>query len=454
MKRAGFRSDWAFNGRDRLSVQGTIYDGRSEQTVGYVENLTSSVAFRSDSEEVSGNSILLNWGRELSDKAALKVYTYFDQAKRKGLILDQEINTFDIEFQHRYRFRENQELTWGGGYRLIKDDIRGGFTVSFEPAKETSELYNIYLQDQISLSDELRVILGSKFEYGTYTHTEIQPSARLIWLLSPQHTLWGAVSRAVRTPARVERGVRINYLTLTSSSDLDGEFGPLEAGDRVLFSNFGSRQFDSEHLTSIEMGYRGQPDNKVSLDVALFYNDYNNLRSSERSFTVESDPAPLHALIADVNENNLEAKSYGLELASNWQLNSRWRLAANYTFLKINAKLKQHSTDSERPRQWEEGSPNHQAMISSSWDMKKNINVDLALYYVDQVSTSSIGRTITIPAYTRLDARLAWRPKKGMELSFAAQNITDRLHTEYSATDVVSSQIPRSFYAQVKLTWP
>ncbi|WP_054761315.1 hypothetical protein [Methylomonas koyamae] len=46
--------------------------------------------------------------------------------------------------------------------------------------------------------DDVRLIYGGKLEHNDFTGFELQPTARLLWNLDPQHSLWAAVSRAVR----------------------------------------------------------------------------------------------------------------------------------------------------------------------------------------------------------------------------------------------------------------
>src|SRR2546430_17010996 len=64
---------------------------------------------------------------------------------------------------------------------------------------------NVFAQDEIALQEYLRLTLGAKLENNYYTGTEPLPSARLAWKLEPQRLLWGAVSRALRAPSRIDR---------------------------------------------------------------------------------------------------------------------------------------------------------------------------------------------------------------------------------------------------------
>src|SRR5207253_191518 len=91
--------------------------------------------------------------------------------------------------------------------------------------------------------DRVRLTAGSKIERTTFSGVELQPSARLAWTPSSQHTFWAAVTRALRTPSRVEDGFRFTGLITPGSP-------PLYA--RVI----GDGNFESEKLMAYEAGYR------------------------------------------------------------------------------------------------------------------------------------------------------------------------------------------------------
>src|SRR5690606_18013779 len=95
------------------------------------------------------------------------------------------------------------------------------------------------------LDDRLYLTLGSKLQRNDYTDTEHQPNVRLAWLATERQTLWAAVSKAVRTPARLNED-----LVLYAPVDLPGL--PLPLYVNVV----GSDDFESEELIARELGYR------------------------------------------------------------------------------------------------------------------------------------------------------------------------------------------------------
>jgi iron complex outermembrane receptor protein len=99
-----------------------------------------------------------------------------------------------------------------------------------------------------------------------------------------------------------------------------------------------------------------------------------------------------------------------------------------------------------------EGSlPPHILSLRSSHDLGRNLKLDLWLRHVGERDATHVpGRHI--PAYTSLDARLAWTPRKNLELSLVGQNLLDATHQEF-ANDIfttVSVVIERRAYAQAR----
>ena len=441
IQRLGFRTDWEYSSQDALTLQGDLYQGDAEQTIINLENLFSTTQFQQDSAALSGGNLLMRWNHAPEQGADWELLAYFDQATRDDLSGLQRIKTFDVDFHQRFRLLEHQEITWGMGYRRIEDDTDGSFTVSFNPENTEQDIYSVFIQDEIFLRNDLRLTLGSKFEHNDFTGFEYQPSVRLLWLMAKAHSLWGAVSRAVRVPSRSDVDIRVNAAT-----------SPVPV-DPTLISVLGNKNFESEEILAFELGYRGQPRSDISLDVAVFYNIYDKLATSEVSFSMEGTPIPTNGLIASTYGNQMTGDGYGMELATDWQAMSNWRLSASYSWLKQNLRLDTSATNIVKVRGREDSTPpEQQFQLRSSWNIRDQFELDMALYYVDDiVALDPAGNVSGIPAYTRLDIRLGWQPQENIELSLVAQNLLDDNHAEFFTPAVLSSDVPRSFYAQAKL---
>ncbi len=435
--RIGFRSDWTVSPKDSLTVQGDGYLGSDDQTALNV-SLTSPFAFSNlTTVKVGGGNLLMRWKRMVSDSSNLTLQLYYDHTQRDQPNFGIKRNTYDIDLQHRFGLGTYQDFVWGFGYRLSQDSIKSSFRLSFMPNEQNFEIINTFVQDEIHLiPDRLRLTLGTKVSHNTFTGVEFQPNARLLWNPHPHHTVWTAISRAVRFPTRIERTGRLN-IAATPTPTL------------TLSALRGNSSFQSEELVAYEIGYRVKMPPHMSVDVAAFYNVYSRIVSLRReTVTVELTPGPAHALVPLRFSNDVNGNTYGIEVATRWQATSWWKLSANYTWLGM--RLSPPPTMLRPGISSQPGnSPKHQFQIRSMQDLPHDLTLDTAIYYVS--SLPNLG----VADYTRVDLRLAWQPVKGVEVSLVGQNVFDNQHPEFilgGATALAaSSEVPRSVYGQ--LAW-
>src|SRR5262249_13077344 len=161
-----------------------------------------------------------------------------------------------------------------------------------------------------------------KIEHNSYTGFEIQPSARLLWMPNARQSIWTAVTRAVRTPSRLER---------------DFEYWGFLAPRPPTFVRIdGNKDFDSEQLIGTELGYRTSIADRVYVDVSAFHNELDRLESFGAFTTViETSPPPARLVLALPYVNGVTGSSDGVELSTNWKALDRWQLKGSYTYLHI-----------------------------------------------------------------------------------------------------------------------
>ena len=297
------------------------------------------------------------------------------------------------------------------------------------------------MQDDIELSgDQLHLILGSKLERNTYTGYEIQPSARLLWTPGQRHTVWAAASRAVRTPGRFEHDGRLNVGIPPDSLFI----GSLKGISSLL----GNSALKSEDLLAFEWGYRTYALGEALLDMALFYNIYDDLNSLEDGgiFREESGLMPYLVLPFTI-DNKMNGKVYGIELMADRQVLERGRVRAMYSFVKVDLDLDAGSNDVSLMEGFDRFNPRHQFSLWSSFDLSPSVELDLIGRYVDELPG------LDIDNYIGFDARLGWRPVERLELSVAARNLFDKRHLEYvpDFEDTFPTQVQGSVYGMA--TW-
>jgi len=438
--RGGFRADWTPAGANSLTLQGDIYRTRFDETL-TVASLSApySNTFLNDGK-YSGGNILGRWNHT-SEGSSMSLQMYYDNTSitDHSLFGDHQ-NIFDIDFQHAFHVGDSQQFVWGLGYRSIRDKNNPSFTVSLQPNQVTLNQFSTFLQDEISLVDNrLQITLGSKFERNEFTGFEIQPNARLLWNLTPNQSIWTAVSRAVRTPALTEEGLRLNSQVIPPGAPANPTPFP------AVVAVFGSHQFNSEDLLAYELGYRVQAAKNLSLDISTFYNNYSNLRTAEPGAPfVEGSPAPTDIVIPFVAGNKMSGGTYGVELFADWKVIPKWRLVGSYSYLQMDIHKNANSQD-PTPDIPNGSSPRHQWYLRSSIDLPKHFEQDTTLRFVDQLPS------LNVPSYYSLDAHLGWRPVTSLELSIGGQNLLNNWHFEFMPDFVNTSPtvVKRSIFGSI-----
>ena len=435
----GWRLDWEPSESDTLSVHGDIYDTVLRETSLVLSPVALFAPPTLTPGEFTGGNALARWRHVFSERSDMALQVYFNRARQEIRDLGQRFDTFDFDFQHHLALGRRQDLLYGLGYRLIVDQTssNSGTPIQYVPKGKSIQIFSGFVQDALTLvKDRLKLTIGSKLERHDYTGFELQPSARLLWTPSAHQTVWAAISRAVRTPARYDQDLRSNF---RASSDADGT--PIE------IIAFGDSRTTSEVLHAYEFGYRVQPDKKLLLDIAAFYNLYDRLITIEPDQPFfQIDPQPPRLVLPYRFSNLGRGESYGLEATANLGLTRRWRLQGSYSFLRM--QLHHDAASQDTVSEGDEGlNPQHQFQFHSYLTLPHNLEMDSSLYHVSRLPNAGI------PGYTRLDLRFGWKVREGIELSLGLQNLLDHRHPEFDRIDVLvtTSQAKRSIYG--KATW-
>jgi iron complex outermembrane receptor protein len=404
MQQAGFRADGSA-GSDDWTLQGDIYRGISDTQffLGLI-NLGRL--------EASGANLLGRWTHRFDGDSSLRLQAYYDRSKRDDpLAYRPQERIADVEAQHALRLDAHQ-LVWGGGYRRASDDVQPGLFFGFVPASRTLHWSNLFLQDGIRLGDSVDLTLGAKLEHNDYTGTEKLPSARLAWKPAPQQLLWGAVSRAVRAPARLDRDIR------------------LPPPPRPVYIIAGGSDFVSEVATVFELGWREQLGAQFSYSLAAFHTRWSRLRSGQ---------PPPNAQV----QNMIDGSTQGIEAWADWRPVPRWRLSAGLTLLNEDLQVMPGSTDPVGPRALG-NDPHHQWSLRSSFDVTPTQELDIDVRRVAALPDPQV------PAYTAWNLRYGWRPRPDLLLALVGRNLFQPAHAEFG-DPIPRSEIARS--AMLQVTW-
>lgn len=427
--RGGFRIDTAGPSDDKFTLQGDYYNGAAgNPSIPGVD-------------VQSGYNVVGRWSHTFSPDSDMSLQLYYDRTNQSqptapfvllgttfepGGTFTDSLDTYDLNFQHHFKVGDRNQITWGAGYRFTHDQNGNAPTLVFVPAPLNQNLLSCFVQDEIKIQDDLFLTVGTKVEHNDYTGFEVQPSGRLQWNITPKQMIWTAVSRAVRTPSRIDH-------------DLVEPTGLPSFLPQSLLT--GTTAFTSETLIAYELGYRAQIGDKLTLSISTYYNDYSKIRSTTPSLPFGF---PIYL------QNNLEGQTYGVELTADYQLLDWWRLHAGYNFIKENIHVAPGEVDFTHGLN-ETADPQNQVSLRSSMDLPQNIEFDAGMRWVDTLTLNSGPTAGTVPAYFELEAKLAWHPTKDLEIAVVGQNLLHDQHAEYGFPGPNQVQIERNVYG--KIAW-
>jgi iron complex outermembrane receptor protein len=384
---------------------------------------------------VRGANLLGRWSRRLADDSDLSLQTYYDWTSLSDAVpplklagiafspagrLHDDLQTLDVDFQHRFRPTDSQEVVWGFGFRYTHDVVDNAPALAFLPTQLNQELYSLFAQDEIRLHDTLFLTLGSKIEHNEYTGFELEPSVRLMWQPRAAQTTWAAVSRAVRTPSRIDRDL----------SEGNPPYPVILRGDKA---------FKSENVLAYELGYRAQFGTAFTTTISTYYNVYDDVRSTRIT--------PV-TVIPFYFANDLAGHSYGMEFTGSLQLTDAWLLHAGYNLIESRLHVKNGQFDLSRARN-ETADPEQQVSLRSSLNLPRGFELAAGLRWADVLHNNNGPTVGTVPDYLELDARLAWHFGEHLELSVTGQNLLHADHPEYGFPGPGRTLVQRNVYGKV-----
>ena len=430
----GFRMDWDRHGRDTWRMQGDVYGQDFGERVGAATYNPPANYDLSGDATLYGGNILGSWRRVQGQDRDVDVEAYYAHDTRNELNFGDDRNTVDVDFMDRFPLAR-QEISWGGTLRAShgsEAELYSGLT--FTPSHRTDQLYQGFLQDEITLTpNRVSLIAGAKVLKTNYTGVLGEPDVRLLYTPTSTQTLWAAYTHAVRTPADVERDFNLS------------SFLGYSGGLPIMARFSANPNFRSEQLNGYELGYRASAGPKFYVDLTSFYNHYGDAFSEDlvRAPYVETNPAPTHVLIPAQFGNGLVATTSGGEIAPEWQPASWWRVGGWYSFLEMHVKKGTNSQDIGSAPAEQGSSPRHQALIENGFDLPRSIGVDTYVRYVSALPG------ISVSSYWTGDARIHWAATHHIGLTLAGQNLFQPHHVEFSYDPGPPVGIRRSIYGEI-----
>ncbi len=384
----GFRLDWGAEGEAQKQVWARAYDARFHE-IGFDLVSFTSVPTVDDKQgfqlygsttDADGNGTLAGW-------------INYDKQDRKTEV-DIEIVSLDLEYKRSFELSDNNTVTAGLGYRNIRSNLKGedDFFEDYSPRNEVQSIYRVFAVNTWMIPDsDFSFVLGLQGEHSTFSRWEAQPTARLSWNPGNGWSSWASYTQSKRTPSLEEK-------TLSQNSAI-----------------VGNPNFKPEDAKAYELGVRTQLSDKAILDLATFFNVYDDLSAG----TVNG----FGQLILD---NKGEGESYGVELAGDFKPSDDWNIRSGYTMFG-GTYTDQNDGSSLGTEQYH---PRHQLNIRSYYDVCEEVEFDVAAYFVED-----FGDAFKVAERWRLDVRIGYQPCDDLELYVGSQQLNSATESEFDGFD-------------------
>jgi outer membrane receptor protein involved in Fe transport len=177
-------------------------------------------------------------------------------------------NTYDVEFGNVNLLGSRQVLSYGGNFRY------NNFDLSIAPRGDNRTEGGAYLQDEIFVSELVRLNLGARVDkFDVVEGAVFSPRVALVLKPHADHAVRLSYNKAFRSPSLIN-----NYLDVTIANQLN--FAQL-ASINPVFTQLGTFNFlveatgnealREESIEAIELGYTGLINNRATVSAAVYY---------------------------------------------------------------------------------------------------------------------------------------------------------------------------------------
>lgn len=438
------RTDGILSGDDYEAFQVT---GRGELDLGNNSTLTLTGGHQNASSNGEALDFMnLHWEKILDDGSSWQVrwtesYIFRNRSRNyfsgsnNWLFNLADIRSREeiIEVQNNFQF-DRHNIVWGADYtRDVYRSTPLNDQQNTIPEDFANDQGSIFIEDEITLADNLWGTVGYRAHYNELTHFDWAGRIALVWEMAPAHFLRGSVARAFRRPTIWQ----------------EFRSGPVKYGSTQIQGE-GNDSLDNETMISYEIGYRGRWSDNLFVNIEGYLNKDQDMMALRKGLVQQSQPwLPGSDWVEndwyDQWDNVYDVTTYGVETSVEWQAAPWWLLRGFHAY--------QHQTGRNQLTNWRTGetgiilSPAHRVGLTNRFRLDEATTLNTQLYWTD-VATPYLEYIPGKPTW-RFDVRLArriWNDQA--EIAVGAMSLFDRNRYEggYDWGTGRYNEVPRQFY--------
>jgi catecholate siderophore receptor len=307
---------------------------------------------------------------------------------------------FDSNNDDRESFIVQRPLSFNGfsGVNSQGQAITTAFTDLNDDTRVNLDVFSIYIQDEISITENFDIVLGARFdrfdievfnalpsvlETRSRTDEEVSPRAGLIYKPAENISLYYSYSESF-LPRSGEQ-----------FTDINGD------DDRLAPDTYSNQ----------EIGLKWDIGNDYSFTAAIFENEQSSPQ------TADNDPSTLDVIDSEIS-------GYELQLRGN--ITEDWFISINYSSLDGEI-VDRNGPTGRDPREL----PETTYSVWSTYQVTDDFGLGLGVVYQDD-SFINTSNSAVLPSYTRVDASAYYNVNEDLRIQLHVENALDELYFPHS----------------------
>ena len=299
-------------------------------------------------------------------------------------------------------FSVSRPISFSDGVAILADgtSTTNSFSDLNDSTQSDIQVTSLYIQDQISLSDNFDLLIGARYDRFDIEVVDIEDGgSRLINVDSEVSPRAGLIYKP-------QENVSIYASYSESFLPRSGEqFADISGSNDLL---------DPDQFENVEIGAKWDVSDTLSFTAAIFENQ-------QTTPVIDGSDASGATLIIQ------DAEVSGFEFQVNGQVTESWSFSANYS--NLDGELSNGSTPRELPE--------NTFSIWNAFQVNSQIGIGIGATYQDESFTSngSGDSRVTLPSYTRIDASAYYNVSEKLRIQLNVENLTDTDYFPNAHTD-------------------
>ncbi len=297
----------------------------------------------------------------------------------------------------------------------------------------------LFVQDEFKMTDRLTALLSLRYDWSgidadevTYDKYEFDPDQLIVVSSEQTDAIENQSVDAIspRLALNFKAADDLSFRASVGKSFRAPTLSERFVRDAGLFVGNPNPALDKETMTGYEVGFFKNFGDKVSLDVAGYINDYDNLIESRN---LNSSGFP----IIFMYDNIAKARIWGIETSLNVRPTTALNFGLGYSYM--NAKDKSSDggalAGSQNPEpDWLAYRPEHTASLSATWHATSRLALNTNGRYVSKYKSVSTYPNLERENYPGdfivFNAGAKYQATDNIDVSFLCKNITNEQYEE------------------------